>query len=93
MSARQGFEKKMRAELAQLKAEYENLKTRAGRVESELEAEYLTLVEELKIELQEAEQKLELFAETHEDQWEEFKLDLERSWESLRNLIKAVTGP
>ncbi len=93
MSARQGFEQKMRAELTQLKAEYENLKTRAGRIESELEAEYLTLVEELKIELQEAEQKLELFAETHEDQWEEFKLDLERSWESLRSLIKAVTGP
>ena len=83
----------MRSELAQLKVEYENLKARAGRVESGLEAEYLTLVEELKIELQEAEQKLELFAETHEDQWEEFKLDLERSWESLRSLIKAVTGP
>ena len=93
MSARQGFEQKMRAELTQLKAEYENLKARAGRVESELEGEYLTLFEELKIALQEAEQKLELFAETHEDQWEEFKLDLERSWESLRSLIKAVTGP
>lgn len=93
MSERQGFEQKMRAELAQLKVEYENLKTRAGRVESEFEAEYLTLVEELKIELHKAEQKLELFAETHEDQWEEFKLDLERSWESLRNLIKAVIGP
>jgi hypothetical protein len=80
MSERQGFEQKMRAELAQLKVEYENLKARAGRVESELE-------------LHKAEQKLELFAETHEDQWEEFKLDLERSWESLRNLIKAVIGP
>lgn len=93
MSERQGFEQKMRAELAQLKVEYENLKARAGRVESEFEAEYLTLAEELKIELHRAEQKLELFAETHEDQWEEFKLDLERSWDSLRNLIKAVTGP
>jgi hypothetical protein len=36
MSERQGFEQKMRAELAQLKVEYENLKARAGRVESEL---------------------------------------------------------
>ena len=93
MSTKQGFEQKMRSELAQLKVEYENLKARAGRAESELEGEYLTLVEELKIALQEAEQKLELFAETHEDQWEEFKHDLERSWESLRSLIKAVTGP
>ena len=93
MSARENFERQMRQQLEQLRAEYHAVKEKTAAMEADLEAEYFTRIDELKIELQQAEQKLELFAETHDDQWEEFKQDLERSWESLRSLIKAVTGP
>lgn len=83
----------MRDELEQLKAEYDEIKTSLGRLESNFEAEYLTRVEELKLAILDAEGKLELFAETHDEQWQEFRTDLEKSWESLRELIRAITAP
>ena len=93
MSLKQSFEQQMRQELEQLKADFDSLKNRAADTETNLEAEYFTRVEEFRIELQRAEQKLELFAETHDAQWETFKTDLEQSWESLRGMIRALTAP
>ena len=93
MTTRKNFEKRMRDELEQLKAEYEEIKSRAGKLESSLEAEYLTRTEELKLAILDAERKFELFVETHDEQWETFKTDLEKSWESLRELIRAITAP
>ena len=93
MTSRQKFEQRLRDELEQLKAEYDEIKSRAGRLESELEAEYVTRTEELKLALLDAERKIELFAETHDQQWETFRDDLEKSWESMRELIRAITAP
>ena len=93
MTSRQEFEQRLRDELEQLKAEYEQLAAGAGRLESTLEAEYLTRVEGVKLALLDAENRLELFAETHDHQWQTFKADLEKSWASLREMIAAITSP
>ena len=83
----------MRSRLNQLKAEFADLKASTDRAETGLELEYYTLLEEAQGKLHSAEQKLELFREVHDDQWEAFKTDLELSWESLREVIKGITAP
>jgi len=93
MSARREFTDKMRARLDELRTEVEELERKGKVAETGLELEYYTLLEELKLKLAATEQKFDLFLETHDQALEEFRTDLERSWDSMRNIIRAITGP
>jgi hypothetical protein len=90
---RPAFENRMRNRLAALRAEFEDLKRKAGKAETNLELEYYTLLEELRTELESAEQKFDLLLEAHEDQWEHIGDEVEQVWRAARDLIKAITAP
>jgi len=90
---REKFENKMQAQLNELKIEIEALKQGASRVEANLELEYHTLIDELLLKLGAVEQKFELLQQANDDKWEEFKTELELGWDSLRELVKAITSP
>jgi len=93
MSLRETYEKKMQAQLHELKAEIAELKEKAGQTETNLQLEYYTLIDELHLKLETTEQKFELLKQTKDEKWEEFKAELELSWNSLLELIKAITSP
>ena len=93
MSLRETYEKKMQAQLHELKAEIHDLKEKAEQAETNLQLEYYTLIDELHLKLETAEQKFELLKQANDEKWEEFKAELELSWNSLRELIKAITSP
>jgi len=93
MSKRENFETKMQERLDGLKSELGELKDTAQRAEINMELEYYTLLEELHLELEATEHKLELLKRANEEKWEDFKSDLERSWKSLRQLISAINAP
>ena len=90
---RDAYEKKMLAQLNELKAEIETLKKKADRVEVNLLLEYYTLIDELQLKLTIVEQKFELLRQANDERWDEFKTELEHSWESLREVIRAITSP
>jgi flagellar hook-basal body complex protein FliE len=90
---RKEYENKMRSQLQALRREYEELKKHAGQAETSLELEYYTLLEEVQIALESAEQKFELLVETHEDQWEHTRDEVERVWSAARDLVRAVVSP
>ena len=87
------YEKKMQAQLDELKSEFEKLKTKAVHTEANLQFEYDTKIDELSLKLEAAEQKYQLFRQVHDDDWEKFKTELEHSWDSLREMIRAITSP
>ena len=93
MSLRKTYEEKMQARLHGLKAEIHELREKAEQAETNLQLEYYTLIDELHLKLETAEQKFELLKQTEDEKWEEFKADLELSWDSLRELIRAITSP
>jgi len=93
MHERHFYERNMRARLDALKAEIDALGKTAEQAEANLELEYFTLVDELKLKLETADQHFELLRMSNEDKWEDFRTELEHSWESLRELVKAVTAP
>jgi hypothetical protein len=93
MSKRENYEEKMQAQLDELKVEIAELKGKAERAEANLELEYYTLIDELHVKLEETEHRFELLRMANEQRWEEFKSELEHSWSSLRELIKAVNAP
>ena len=83
----------MRSRLQTLRSEYEDLKHKAGQAETNIEGEYYTLLEELQIELESAEQKFDLLLEAREDQWERIGDEVEQIWRAARELIRAITAP
>lgn len=93
MSMRELYERKMQSQLDGLKTEIAELKEKAGQTEANLELEYYTLIDELHLKLESTEQKLHLLKQAQDGKWEEFKTEFELSWDSLLEMIKAITSP
>jgi hypothetical protein len=93
MRKRETYENKMQQRLDGLRSEIAELRDKAQQVELNLELEYYTLLDELHLELEATEHKFEMLKLANEEKWEAFESDLEHSWKSLRELIKAITAP
>jgi hypothetical protein len=87
------YEKKMQPRLAELKEEIDELRQKADAAEVNLELEYYTRLDELQVKLETASQKFQLLIQANEDDWKDFKSEFETIWDSLRELVKAVTSP
>jgi len=93
MSIRDVYEKKLQAQLDEWKTELEAFKEKAEQAETNLQLEYYTLIDELNLKLDEAHKKLQQLKQTGDETWEEFKADVEPTWDSLQDLIKSITLP
>ncbi len=93
MSIRDVYEKKMQAQLDELKSRLEVFKEKASQEETNLQLEYYTLIEEINLELKSAHEKLQLLKQAGDDTWEEFKTEVETTWKLLDELIRSVTLP
>ena len=87
------YEKKMQPRLDELKDEIDELRQKADEAETNLELEYYTLLDELQVKLETANQKFQLLTQANEDDWEDFKSEFEAIWDSLRELVKTVSSP
>ena len=93
MSIREVYEKNMQARLDEWKTRLEALKEKADQQETNLQLEYYTLIDEAKLELEAAHRKFELLKEAGDETWEEFKYEVETTWDSLEELIRSLTLP
>ena len=93
MSIRDIYEKNMQAQLDEWKSKLEVFKEKAAQEETNFQLEYYTLIEEVNMELEAAHKKLQSLKQAGDETWEEFKTDVELTWDSLHELIKALTLP
>ena len=93
MSLRETSEKKMLAQLNELKTEIDELRKKAGKMETSLQLEYYTLIDELELNLQIARQHYELLKRSSDEKWHEIRKEFEVIWCSMRELIKSVNSP
>ena len=93
MSIRDVYEKKMQAQLDEWKTRLEVFKEKADQEETNLQLEYYTLIDEIKLELETAHKKLQLLKQSGDEAWEEFKAEVETTWDALDELIRSLTLP
>ena len=93
MSIRHSYEKNMQAQLDEWKTRLAAFKEKVDLEETNLQLEYYTLIEEAKLELEAAHKKLQRLKQAGDETWEELKTDVEITWDSLHELIKALTLP
>jgi hypothetical protein len=51
------------------------------------------LIDEIKLELDAAHKKLEQLKQAGDETWEEFKSEVETTWDTLDELIRSITLP
>ena len=93
MSVRDIYEKNMQVRLDEWKARLEVFKEKADQEETNLQLEYYTLIDEIKLELDAAHKKLEQLKQAGDETWEEFKTEVEITWDTLDELIRSITLP
>ena len=93
MSVRYIYEKNMQVRLDEWKARLEVFKEKADQEETNLQLEYYTLIDEIKLELDAAHKKLEQLKQAGDETWEEFKTEVEITWDTLDELIRSITLP
>jgi uncharacterized coiled-coil DUF342 family protein len=93
MSLREIYEKQMQTQLNELKSEIDELREKADQAGTNLQLEYYTLIDELNLKLETANQKFHLLKQANDEKWDEFKSEFELIWDSLHELIKSVTSP
>ena len=93
MQDKEHHEKKLRDQLDELKTEIENFKAKVLQGEVNLQLTIDTRIDQLSLKLEEIEQKFQLFRQVHNQQLEDFKIELEQTWQSMREFIKAVNSP
>jgi uncharacterized coiled-coil DUF342 family protein len=93
MSLREIYEKKMQTQLHELKSEIDEFRIKADQVETNLQLECYTLIDELHLKLETANQKFHLLKQASDEKWDEFKSEFELIWDSLGELIKSITSP
>ena len=93
MSVRDIYEKNMQVRLDEWKARLEVFKEKADQEETNLQLEYYTLIDEIKLEMDTAHKKLEQLKQAGDETWEEFKTEVEITWDTLDELIRSITLP
>jgi len=93
MSIRDVYENKMQAQLDEWRTRLEVLKDKAGQEETNLQLEYYTLIDEVKLELESAHKKLQQLKQAGDETWEELKTEVETTWDALDELIRSLTLP
>lgn len=93
MNLRETYEKKVQAQLNELKTEIDELRKKVGKMETGLQLEYYTLIDEVELNLEVARQHYELLKLSSDEKWHEIKQEFEVIWRSMRELIKSVNSP
>jgi hypothetical protein len=93
MSIRDIYEEKMQVQLDEWRAGLEVLKDKADQEETNLQLEYYTLIDEIKLELETAHKKLQQLKQAGDETWDELKAEVETTWDALDELIRSLTLP
>ena len=93
MNLREIYEKKIQTQLNELTSEIDEFREKADQAETNLQLEYYTLIDELQLKLETANQKFHLLKQASDEKWDEFKSEFELIWDSLRGLINSITSP
>lgn len=87
MNAKEAYQKKMEARLAELDAEIDRLKARAKAAEADAQLEYTRDLSELRQHRDEAIRKLEQLRSASDDAVDDFVAGVENAWKELKDAV------
>jgi hypothetical protein len=88
MSMKEAYQQKLEAQLAEWNAAIDKLKAKADKAEAEAQIEYYKQIEDMQVKQEAAREKLTELKEAGEGGWEDLKVGLENTWNSLGDAVK-----
>jgi uncharacterized coiled-coil DUF342 family protein len=92
MGMKEAYERKLRSQLDEWKAEIGKLKAKADGAEADAQLKYYKEIEELRTMQDHANQKLVELKEAGDDAWEDLKAGIDSAWESLSSAVKSAAS-
>ena len=93
MSTRDVYENKKQVQLDEWKTRLQAFKDKADQQETKLQLEYYTLIDEVRLGLDDAHKKLERLKQEGDETWDKLRAEVEMTWDSLDELIRSLTMP
>ncbi len=90
MDNKEAFKQKLSAKLEEYKAEFDKLKAQTKGAYAEGQLEGSEEGKTIKANIEEAKLKLKEFEESSDEKWEEFKADMEKTWNGLQNSLNKI---
>lgn len=90
MSERNAYEEQFAAQLQLWQAEIQKLQAQAEQANAEIKADYFRRLDELKGQLEEAQQRYRQMVEANATAWEEFRAKTDAAWQDMANGINAA---
>ncbi|MDA3971440.1 MAG: coiled coil domain-containing protein [Desulfobulbaceae bacterium] len=88
MSMKEAYQQKLEAQLAEWNVAIDKLKAKADKAEAEAQIEYYKEIEGMRAKQEAAREKLTELKEAGEGGWEDLKVGLENTWNSLGDAVK-----
>jgi hypothetical protein len=88
MSMKEAYQQKLEAQLAEWNVAIDKLKAKADKAEAEAQIEYYKQIEDMQVKQEAAREKLTELKEAGEGGWEDLKVGLENTWNSLGDAVK-----
>ena len=92
MSMKEAYEKKLKGQLSEWRADIDKLKAKAEQAQGETQLAYYKELEVLRTQQEKARDKLDDLRNVGDDAWEDMKAGLDKAWDDLGDSIsKAVS--
>ncbi len=88
MSSKEGYEKKLAAQLAEVEADVDKLKAKARQAEADAQIELNRKVEMLKAKRDTAKKQLDSLRASGDDAWTDLKDGVQSAFDELGNAVK-----
>lgn len=92
MNERELYQKKMKAQLDEWKADVDKLRAKSSGASADAQLKLLKLLKELDVKIDEGKSRLDKLVDAGEDKWESSKKSFESAWDSLKSSIKDATA-
>ena len=92
MGMREAYQDKSESQLREWDAEIEKLKAKADKADAESRIKYYEELEDLHTKRSRIANRLREMKEAGEDKWEDFKVEVERAWDDMRNSLQRASS-
>lgn len=92
MSMKEAYEKKLKGQLSEWRADTDKLKAKAEQAEGDAQLAYYKELEDLRSRQEAARDKLDELRDAGDDAWEDLKAGLDKAWDDLGDAVSKASS-
>jgi len=92
MSMKDAYEKKLKGQLSEWRAEIDKMKAKADQAEGDAQLSYYKEIEDLRSRQEAARDKLDELRDAGDNAWEDLKTGLDKTWDDMSDAVNKAAS-